>query len=626
MPKRKKRKDGDEDEALLGGAERARRAARRGGGGGGGKRRAKAPPADLKHWVLRWPLDDVAAPAAESRSRSGCARRAAAGDVADRRRLRRVVRPASTRRRARPWRRRSGPAASGRAPPRSRSRASATRGPGRSSRPPGRDAVATAGRAVAETAPGTRAVSVLAASLWFCDAWDDLVGDGWRCRDAGASLPRSRVDAALARRHWPRFLDGLVTGRAATHVRFADDDGGGGGAFGGDELADDIEDAFVTRDGFAVEEDEEARAVEEEEGRAPSRTTRSRRRRPRRPRPSTSRRRARWPRSTTAPSPSSRARRARARRPSSRPRCCASPRGLPRARGAPSNRAVTVTFDRVLRGCPALDAALVGVRASLVDDEAAPPRAARFAYTAGDARGARPRGRRGPGLAPARRAAVVAAHDVHDDAVRRARGADLAREFVEGSRVSVEAETLACLQNLAWSGRLLLVGDQCQLPATVVSPLAVRAGFDRSMLSRLAAARRGAWPEPAMLEIQYRMDPAIAAFPSGRWYGGRLRRARGPATATSRRPARAGLASGARRALVDVASGAERRDGAALANPREAALVAAAGRAAAATGASVAVLTFYAGSARSSRRRSRARAAACRPSTRPRAPRPTSSS
>ena len=73
MPKRKKRKDGDEDEALLGGAERARRAARRGGGGGGGKRRAKAPPADLKHWVLRWPLDDVAAPAAESRSRLGLA-------------------------------------------------------------------------------------------------------------------------------------------------------------------------------------------------------------------------------------------------------------------------------------------------------------------------------------------------------------------------------------------------------------------------------------------------------------------------------------------------------------------------------------------------------------------------
>ena len=54
----------------------------------------------------------------------------------------------------------------------------------------GRDAVATAGRVVAETAPGTRAVSVLAASLWFCDAWDDLVGDGWRCRDARAS-PRN---------------------------------------------------------------------------------------------------------------------------------------------------------------------------------------------------------------------------------------------------------------------------------------------------------------------------------------------------------------------------------------------------------------------------------------------------
>ncbi|EGB10271.1 hypothetical protein AURANDRAFT_62864 [Aureococcus anophagefferens] len=632
MPKRKKRKDGDEDEALLGGAERARRAARRGGGGGGGKRRAKAPPADLKHWVLRWPLDDVAAPAAESRSRLGLAPVAplpetwptvAAYTASFRPGVYEEARAAMA----------QALRAGGERPC-----AAALEVAGLGDARPGslvalrrgRDAVATAGRVVAETAPGTRAVSVLAASLWFCDAWDDLVGDGWRCRDAGASLPAERVDAALARRHWPRFLDGLVTGRAATHVRFADDDGGGGGAFGGDELADDIEDAFVTRDGFAVEEDEEARAVEEEEEGA---------------------------RAVEDDAVAAAAAAAAAALNESQARALAAvddgavavvqgPPGTGKttfvaaavlrlaARGyrvlvaAPSNRAVTVTFDRVLRGCPALDAALVGVRASLVDDEAAPAaRAARFAYTVGDAFAARVRaGDEDPGWLRRVAPRWCAAHDVHDDAVRRARGADLAREFVEGSRVvfatlgtcgsslvrrsgafdvavvdeaaqSVEAETLACLQNLAWSGRLLLVGDQCQLPATVVSPLAVRAGFDRSMLSRLAAARRGAWPEPAMLEIQYRMDPAIAAFPSGRWYGGRLRTGARPGDGdVAAAAARAlGLASGARRALVDVASGAERRDGAALANPREAALVAAAGRAAAATGASVAVLTFYAG-------------------------------
>ena len=646
MPKRKKRKDGDEDEALLGGAERARRAARRGGGGGGGKRRAKAPPCDLKHWVLRWPLDDVAAPAAESRSRLGLAPvvslpetwpTVAAYAASFRPGVYEEARAAMAQALRAGGERPCAVVAAG--PDAKDGELAALEVAGLGDARPGslvalrrgRDAVATAGRVVAETAPGTRAVSVLAASLWFCDAWDDLVGDGWRCRDAGASLPAERVDAALARRHWPRFLDGLVTGRAATHVRFADDDGGGGGAFGGDELADDVEDAFVTRDGFAVEEDFffKKRAVEAEEG----------------------------ARAVEDDAVAAAAAAAAAALNESQARALAAvddgavavvqgPPGTGKttfvaaavlrlaARGyrvlvaAPSNRAVTVTFDRVLRGCPALDAALVGVRASLVDDEAAPAaRAARFAYTVGDAFAARVRaGDEDPGWLRRVAPRWCAAHDVYDDAVRRARGADLAREFVEGSRVvfatlgtcgsslvrrsgafdvavvdeaaqSIEAETLACLQNLAAGGRLLLVGDQCQLPATVVSPLAVRAGFDRSMLARVAAARRGAWPEPAMLEVQYRMDPAIAAFPSGRWYGGRLRTGARPGDGDVAAAARRalGLASGARRALVDVASGAERRDGASLANPREAALVAAAGRAAAATGASVAVLTFYAG-------------------------------
>ncbi|KAH8047033.1 hypothetical protein JL721_12244 [Aureococcus anophagefferens] len=353
MPKRKKRKDGDEDEAPRRRGAGAR--ARRGGGGGGGKRRAKAPPADLKHWVLRWPLDDVAAPAAESRSRLGLAPVAPLPET---------------------WPTVAAYAASFRP-----GAALEVAGLG-DARPGslvalrrGRDAVATAGRVVAETAPGTRA-SPSSASLWFCDAWDDLVGDGWRCRDAGASLPE-RVDAALARRHWPRFLDGLVTGRAATHVRFADDDGGGGGAFGGDELADDIEDAFVTRDGFAVEEDEEARAARAlaavDDGavavvQGPPGTGKT----------------------TFVAAAVLRL----------------AARGYRVLVAAPSNRAVTVTFDRVLRGCPALDAALVGVRASLVDDEAAPPRAR------GRARRRRSRARRGgrgPPRSTGQRALLAAA-------------------------------------------------------------------------------------------------------------------------------------------------------------------------------------------------------------------------
>ncbi|GIL65859.1 hypothetical protein Vafri_19506, partial [Volvox africanus] len=64
----------------------------------------------------------------------------------------------------------------------------------------------------------------------------------------------------------------------------------------------------------------------------------------------------------------------------------------------------------------------------------------------------------------------------------------------------------------------VLVGDHCQLPPTVQSERAAAAGLGKSLFERLMEARVPA----SMLQVQYRMHPALSAFPSARFYGGRL--------------------------------------------------------------------------------------------------------
>jgi len=64
----------------------------------------------------------------------------------------------------------------------------------------------------------------------------------------------------------------------------------------------------------------------------------------------------------------------------------------------------------------------------------------------------------------------------------------------------------------------VLVGDQAQLPPTVRSARALRLGLGDSLFERLL--RMGA--RCCLLDTQYRMHPAIAAFPSRAFYGGRL--------------------------------------------------------------------------------------------------------
>ena len=95
--------------------------------------------------------------------------------------------------------------------------------------------------------------------------------------------------------------------------------------------------------------------------------------------------------------------------------------------------------------------------------------------------------------------------------------------LVDEAAQSVEPEALI---PLALGPRhVLLAGDPRQLPATLLSRAAAAAGFGTSLMERLMLARaHGATACPcSMLGLQYRMHPAISAFPSAASYGGALR-------------------------------------------------------------------------------------------------------
>ena len=74
----------------------------------------------------------------------------------------------------------------------------------------------------------------------------------------------------------------------------------------------------------------------------------------------------------------------------------------------------------------------------------------------------------------------------------------------------------ACWMPLLRSDRLILAGDHCQLPPTVISKEAASGGFGVSLFERLMAmyGENASW----RLTVQYRMHEAIMNFSSGQFY------------------------------------------------------------------------------------------------------------
>ncbi len=80
-----------------------------------------------------------------------------------------------------------------------------------------------------------------------------------------------------------------------------------------------------------------------------------------------------------------------------------------------------------------------------------------------------------------------------------------------------------CIEPLAWcifplAAKIVLAGDHWQLPPTVLSHEAVRAGFNQSILEKAIEKNDAVF----LLNTQYRMRAAIAGFSSNYFYNGKL--------------------------------------------------------------------------------------------------------
>jgi hypothetical protein len=116
--------------------------------------------------------------------------------------------------------------------------------------------------------------------------------------------------------------------------------------------------------------------------------------------------------------------------------------------------------------------------------------------------------------------------------------------------------------------QIVLIGDQNQLPPTIISRDADEKGLGKSLFERMLS--RGI--RTFMLKVQYRMHPAIAQFPSNKFYDGELL----SGTPSSQRRAPQGFdwpVPAVPIAFVDCPDGVERSDGPSQHNPIEAQLV-----------------------------------------------------
>ena len=84
---------------------------------------------------------------------------------------------------------------------------------------------------------------------------------------------------------------------------------------------------------------------------------------------------------------------------------------------------------------------------------------------------------------------------------------------------SAQALEAACWVPMRRASRVILAGDHCQLPPTVKSIAALRAGLGKTLMERIAENK----PEVVtLLKIQYRMNEEIMRFSSDWFYGGQV--------------------------------------------------------------------------------------------------------
>lgn len=88
--------------------------------------------------------------------------------------------------------------------------------------------------------------------------------------------------------------------------------------------------------------------------------------------------------------------------------------------------------------------------------------------------------------------------------------------FIDEAAQALEA---ACWIPMKRASRVILAGDHCQLPPTIKSIAALRAGLGKTLMERIAENK----PEVVtLLKIQYRMNDEIMRFSSDWFYGGKV--------------------------------------------------------------------------------------------------------